>query len=96
MFARRLADARDAAAAAGRPAPETLPLFTGADLAAMKPLFVVRTRAQFRNQLLLVGLLYFAGFHLVSLLWRLRGVDGDRLLLGGRAPAHRRSASRSC
>ena len=84
-FARRLADARDAAAAAERPAPDTLPLFTGADLAAMKRSFVVRTRAQFRSQLLLWGLLYIAGFHLVSLVWRLRGVDGDRLLL---AAAH--------
>ena len=48
-------------------------------------MFVVRTRAEFRSQLLLWGLLYISGFHLVSLVWRRRAVDGDRLLL---AAAH--------
>ena len=85
VFPRRLAAARDAEAAAGRPAPETLPLFTAADLAAMKPSFVVRTRAQFRDQLLLWSILYLLGFHMVALVWRMRAIDGDRLLL---AAAH--------
>jgi len=84
-FTRRLAAAREAAAAAGRPAPETLPLFTAADLAAMKRAFVVRTRTQFRNQLLVWGLLFIISFHAVALLWRMRRIDGDRLLL---AAAH--------
>jgi cell division protein FtsW (lipid II flippase) len=84
-LARRLAAARDAAAAAGRPAPETLPLFTAGDVAAMKRAFVVRTRTQFRSQVLLWSALYILGFHVVSLVWRRRAVDGDRLLL---AAAH--------
>jgi len=85
LFARRLAAAREAAAAAGRPAPTAVPLFTAADIAAIKRAFVVRTRAQFRNQLLTWGLLYIIGFHASAFLWRLRRVDGDRLLL---AAAH--------
>jgi len=62
LFARRLAAAREAAAAAGRPAPAAVPLFTAADIAAIKRAFVVRTRAQFRNQLLTWGLLYIITF----------------------------------
>lgn len=85
VFAHRLAAAGDAAAAAGRPAPQTLPLFTAADLAAMKPSFVVRTRAQFRSQVVLWSILYILAFQLVALVWRMKAVDGDRLLL---AAAH--------
>src|SRR5262249_17589670 len=57
-FANRLMATREAATAAGRPAPSALPLFTAAELAAIKPSFVVRTRAEFRDQLLLWGVLY--------------------------------------
>ena len=80
VYARRLAAAR----AAGRPVT-ALPLFTQSDLSAMKASFVVRTRAQFRRDLFVWGALYLLAFHGVSLLWRLRRVDGDRLLL---AAAH--------
>jgi cell division protein FtsW (lipid II flippase) len=83
VFARRLAAARDAAAS--RPKVDALPLFTPVDLAAMKPSFVVRTRAAFRNRVLQFALLYITGFHLVGLVWRMRAVDGDRVLL---AAAH--------
>ena len=54
---------------------------TAANLAALKPHFVVRSRGQFRTQLLLCALVYMLGFHAVALLWRLRGISGDRLLL---------------
>jgi cell division protein FtsW (lipid II flippase) len=85
IFARRLAAARDAAAEAGQPDIETLRLFTSADLAVIKPSFVVRARAQFRNQLLVWSVLYILGFQAIATVWRLRGIDGDRLLL---ATAH--------
>ena len=54
---------------------------TAADIAALKPHLVVRTRAEFRTQTLLYSLLYMIGFHAVALLWRVRGIRGDRLLL---------------
>ena len=54
---------------------------TAANLAALKPHFVVRSRGEFRTQLWLYALVYILGFHAVALLWRLRGISGDRLLL---------------
>ncbi len=81
----RLRVVRENAANAGSPPPESMPLFTAADLAALKPLLIVRTRAMFRRQVLLSSILYLLGFHVVALVWRLRGVQGDRLLL---ATAH--------
>jgi cell division protein FtsW (lipid II flippase) len=68
----------------GNPAG-TMPLFTGSDLARIKSSFVVRTRGEFRNRLLWFGALYLLGFHLIALVWRLRGTRGDRVLL---AAAH--------
>jgi cell division protein FtsW (lipid II flippase) len=56
-------------------------IVTAAQLAAMKPFLVVRTREAFRNQVLLSSALYVVGFHVVALVWRFRRVDGDRLLL---------------
>ncbi|OLD13254.1 MAG: hypothetical protein AUJ01_15340 [Acidobacteria bacterium 13_1_40CM_3_65_5] len=64
---------------------ETRPLFTSADLATLKPFAVVRTRGEFRRQVLLFGALYILAFQAVGLVWHLRGVEGDRLLL---AAAH--------
>jgi len=80
-YHQRLADDRARAAAAGKAAPDTVALVTGAELAAIKPLFVVRTRADVRRALLLWGALYVAAFHGVALLWRRRGMTGDRVLL---------------
>jgi len=54
---------------------------TPADVAGLKPRVVVRTRAEFGSLLWRCGLLYFAGFYALALLWRWRGVRGDRLLL---------------
>ena len=58
-----------------------VPLLSSAQLAVLKPAFVVRTREEFRNQVLWYGLLYVLGFHVVSLVWRLRGVRSDRSIL---------------
>jgi cell division protein FtsW (lipid II flippase) len=69
LAARRQADAR--------------PIFSSADLAAMKPYAVVRTRAEFRRQVLLSAVLYLLAFQAVGLVWHWRGVRGDRLLLAG-------------
>lgn len=81
LFRQRLADERARAVAAGAAAPATISLIAGADLAAIKPLLVVRSRAAARNALLLWAALYIAGFHVVSYFWRRRGMPGDRLLL---------------
>jgi cell division protein FtsW (lipid II flippase) len=80
-YRQRLADDRARAAAAGKAPPESVALVTGADLAAIKPLVVVRSRAAVRRALLLWGALYIAAFHLVAFLWRRRGLPGDRVLL---------------
>lgn len=47
----------------------------------VKPLIAVRTPAEFRQQLLRSALLYFAGFYVVALLWRLKGYRGDGAFL---------------
>jgi hypothetical protein len=84
-WAERLRGVREHAAAAGTVPGETMPLFTPADLATLKPHLIVRTRTMFGRQVLLFSVVYLLGFHLVALVWRLRGIDGDRLLL---AAAH--------
>jgi cell division protein FtsI/penicillin-binding protein 2/cell division protein FtsW (lipid II flippase) len=53
----------------------------GVPLARIKPLLVVRTAAEFRKQFLLAAALYFGGFYLVALVWRLARFQGDRGLL---------------
>jgi cell division protein FtsW (lipid II flippase) len=62
-------------------AGHTGPLLSAADVAALKPHFVVRTRRELRTQLLLFSLVYVLGFHALAVLWRLRGIQGDWLLL---------------
>jgi cell division protein FtsI/penicillin-binding protein 2/cell division protein FtsW (lipid II flippase) len=49
--------------------------------ARIKPLIAVRSPAEFRVQLVRWSLLYFAGFYLVALLWRLTGFRGDTMFL---------------
>ena len=80
-FSERRRVVREHAANAGSVPPESMPLFTPADLAALKPFLIVRTREMFQRQVLLFSLLYIVGFHLVALVWRLRGIQGDHLLL---------------
>ncbi|HXT71466.1 MAG TPA: FtsW/RodA/SpoVE family cell cycle protein [Vicinamibacterales bacterium] len=57
------------------------PLFTGAQVAALKPLLSVRTIDEFRSAVLWCSLATVLAFQFVSLVWRLRGVPGDRTLL---------------
>ena len=59
----------------------SLTLFTSSELAAAKPFLIVRDRRVVRNALLLWTILYLAAFHGVSLVWRVRGIRGDRALL---------------
>jgi cell division protein FtsW (lipid II flippase) len=47
----------------------------------LKPVVSVRGREEFRRQVLLFGGIYLLPFHLVALVWRLRRIQGDRLLL---------------
>jgi len=49
--------------------------------ARLKPLMVVRTPRQFQLELLRALALYFAGFYLVALLWRVARFVGDRAYL---------------
>jgi cell division protein FtsW (lipid II flippase)/cell division protein FtsI/penicillin-binding protein 2 len=56
-------------------------LLTSAQLATLKPSFSVRTRAAFRGQVLLFGLLYILAFHIVWWIWKLRSARTDVLLL---------------
>ena len=63
--------------------PDGRPILSPADLATMKPYAVVRTRNEFRREVLVFGLLYLVAFQAVGLLWHLRGIRADRLLLVG-------------
>jgi cell division protein FtsW (lipid II flippase) len=80
IFAQRLRNRGDRAAQ-----PESMPLFTPGEVANLKSSMTVRTRTEFRNQVLLFGALYVLGFHAVAIGWQLRRLRGDRLLL---ATAH--------
>jgi cell division protein FtsW (lipid II flippase) len=79
-YQERLRAARARAEGSGSP-PQTLTLLTSAELAAVKPFFVVRNRSAVRLAVLLWTVLYVAAFHLVSLAWRLRSIRGDRAAL---------------
>ena len=50
-------------------------------LARIKPMIMVRTPLEFRNQFLLWSALYFAGFYLAALVWRWTYFRGDRAFL---------------
>jgi cell division protein FtsW (lipid II flippase) len=80
-FAERLRAARQSAAEAGREPPPAVSLVTAAELAAVKPSLVVRTRQAFRSSVLWCAIALVLSFHLVSLVWRWRGAGGDRVLL---------------
>jgi cell division protein FtsW (lipid II flippase) len=79
-FQERLRTARARAEHSGIP-PQSLPLLTAADLAAVKPSLIVRERGAVRNAVLLWTALYVAALHLVSLVWRVRALRGDRAVL---------------
>src|SRR5262250_139772 len=56
-------------------------LFSAADLATLKPSMVVRTRETFARLTLIWSALYVISFWAVALLWRIRRMRGDYLLL---------------
>jgi hypothetical protein len=84
VFAERLREATSREAAT-MVRPTTVPLFTVADITAIKPSLVVRGRDPYRRAVFWCAVIFLVSFQLVSLVWRLRGVAGDRLLL---AAAH--------
>jgi cell division protein FtsI/penicillin-binding protein 2/cell division protein FtsW (lipid II flippase) len=53
----------------------------GVPLGRIKPLLIVRTPREFREQFLLWATLYFTGFYLVALVWRWGRFGGDRAFL---------------
>jgi cell division protein FtsW (lipid II flippase) len=57
------------------------PLFSAAEFAKLKPLFSVRTADEFRQQVVRFTCLYLIAFQAAMVLWRLRGVRTDALLL---------------
>ncbi|MGE5837586.1 MAG: FtsW/RodA/SpoVE family cell cycle protein, partial [Acidobacteriota bacterium] len=81
VYGERLRAARARATAARQPLPASIPLFTPADLATLKPFLSVRTRETYRGTVLLSGLMYLAAFQIVSIFWRRSGIAGDRALL---------------
>ncbi len=80
-YTARLREARRVASAAKRDAPKTIPLFTAADVGAIKPALSVRSRDDHRSTVLWCTIAFLAAFPIVSLIWRYRRVPGDRLLL---------------
>jgi len=63
------------------PETDSMLLLTAADVARMKPMFVVRDVARFRNQLILWSALFFCSFGAVHSFWTLRGTRGPQYLL---------------
>jgi cell division protein FtsW (lipid II flippase) len=57
------------------------PLFSPADFAKLKPLFSVRTADEFRRRVELFACIYLLAFQAAAVLWRLRRIRTDPLLL---------------
>jgi cell division protein FtsW (lipid II flippase) len=82
VYAERLRLARERAAATHLDPPASVRLLTTSDLAALKPILVVRTLDDFRATVATCAAVYVAAFGAIAVLWRLRRVHGDRFLLG--------------
>ncbi len=80
-FRERLQEDRDRAKSAGHEPPTSVALLTGSQLSAVKAAFVVRDLGAVRWSLAVWAGLYVLAFHAVSIVWRVRGRAGDRLLL---------------
>ena len=80
-FRERVEQERERARSLGRDALVSVPLLTSAQLSAVKPFFVVRDTAAMRWSLVLWTLMYLLAFHGVSVVWRLKKIRGDRVLL---------------
>ena len=64
-----------------RPGADTILLLNSAELARLKPFFVVRDRSQFRNQLIGWCFLFFSAFWAVHIFWSVRGTGGPQYVL---------------
>src|SRR5271156_691177 len=64
-----------------RPGAETIVLLDSAELARLKPSFVVRDKSEFRTQLILWSLLVFCSFWAVHIFWSVRGTGGPQYVL---------------
>ena len=82
-FRARLEAERARAKAAGRAAPQSIAVLTPSDVAELKPFFVVRSASAVSRGLLFWAILYVLAFQAVSIVWRAKGMKGDRLLLLG-------------
>ncbi len=80
-YRERLDQERARAKSSGRDAPSSVPLLTPSQLSSTKPSFVVRDLTTVRRALLVWTMLYLGAFHAVSIVWRVRGRRGDRVLL---------------
>jgi cell division protein FtsW (lipid II flippase) len=80
-FRERLALEREHAKSSGREAPSSVPLLTSTQLGSIKPLLVVRDSSTVRRLLVIWIALYLAAFHIVSIVWRVKKLRGDRVLL---------------
>src|SRR4029079_16745091 len=74
-------DERSRSSIDGRPVPRAIPLVTPAQLADLKARVSVRELPEVRRLVLLWGFAYLAAFQALSLVWRARGLQGDRVLL---------------
>ena len=81
VFRERLETLRREAAAARREPPAAMALFTAADVTALKPALAVRTSRDFAATVMWCVAALIVPFHIVSIVWRWRGVGGDRILL---------------
>src|SRR5277367_394498 len=64
-----------------RPGAETILLLDSAELARLKPSFVVRDKSEFRTQLILWSVLVFCAFWAVHIFWSVRGAGGPQYVL---------------
>ena len=64
-----------------RPGAETILLLDSAELARLKPFFVVRDKSEFRTQLILWSVLVFCAFWAVHIFWSVRGAGGPQYVL---------------
>jgi cell division protein FtsW (lipid II flippase) len=64
-----------------RPGAETILLLDSAELARLKPFFVVRDKREFRTQLILYSLLVFCSFWAVHIFWSARAIGGPQYVL---------------
>jgi cell division protein FtsW (lipid II flippase) len=75
------ARARAATTSAASTDPAMVALFTTADVGLMKPALVARTTSAHRTLVFWCVLGLLGSFQAISLVWQLRGVRGDRLML---------------